>query len=201
MEIISDPSTLRALYGAPSDIAVKKSLAKLDTHCKAFIGLSPFVLISTSGPDGADISPRGDPPGFVTLADDSTLLIPDRPGNNRIDTLENILRNPAVGLIFLVPGLREALRINGRAEVVAGAELESLALNGRMPKTAIRVRVVEAFFHCAKAIIRGKLWEPDWKIAKSAFPPLGQIIADQIAGVDAESTTTAIEQAYETTLY
>ena len=201
METITQPSVLRSLYGLPSEVAVKKSLPKLDVHCQAFVRLSPFLLISTSGPGGADISPRGDPPGFVKIIDDRTLLIPDRLGNNRIDTMENILHDPSVGLIFLVPGLREALRINGRAEIVTGAELGELAEKGRTPKSAIRVRVIEAFFHCAKAIIRSKLWEPDWRVATNDFPPLGTIIADQIAGLDAETQNAGIEHAYANNLY
>src|ERR1700759_4778318 len=118
MRTLTDVSELRALYGQPMVLAVKKSLPRLDRHCREFIRLSPFLLVATQGPDGADISPRGDPSGFVDIEDDNTILIPDRPGNNRADTLENILHNPRVGLIFLAPGLNETLRMNGLAEVV-----------------------------------------------------------------------------------
>ena len=201
MELIDDLADLRALYGAPMEIAVKKSLPKLDPHCQNFIRLSPFLLISTQGPDGADVSPRGDAAGFVAMPDAQTLLIPDRPGNNRIDTLENILHNPVVGVIFLVPGLREALRINGRATVVTGPEMAALAHDGKTPKAAIRVTIQEAFFHCAKAIIRARLWDPATVLPKSAFPPLGRVIADQIAGLNAQALTDGIEQSYHTTLY
>jgi uncharacterized protein len=201
VEVISELSAVRALYGEPRELVAKKALSKLERHCKAFVGLSPFLLISSQGPNGADISPRGDPPGFVKLVDDVTLLIPDRPGNNRIDTMENICRNPMVGIIFLVPGLGEALRINGTAEIVAGEGLECLAQNDRVPKSAIRVHIIEVFFHCAKAILRSKLWEPDWRLAKKDFPPLGVILADQVAGADAETEVVRIENAYKTMLY
>ena len=201
MRTVADVSELRALYGQPSGLAVKKSLRRLDRHCREFIRLSPFLLVSTQGSDGADISPRGDPSGFVSVEDDGTILIPDRPGNNRIDTLENILHNPRVGIIFLVPGLNESLRINGAAEIVAGPELRRLAYQDRAPKTAIRVRIEEVFFHCAKALIRSNLWDPEARAPKGSLPPLGVILADQIAGVDGEAATAAIEDAYRTRLY
>jgi PPOX class probable FMN-dependent enzyme len=201
MQTVTDVSELRALYGQPMGLAVKKSLRRLDRHCREFIRLSPFLLVSTQGPDGADISPRGDPPGFVSVEDDGAILIPDRPGNNRVDTLENILHNPRVGIIFLVPGLNETLRINGVAEIVVGPELRSLAHMDRVPKTAIRLRIEEVFFHCAKALIRSKLWDPESRVAKGSLPPLGVILADQIADVDGEAETAAIENAYRTRLY
>jgi len=201
MQTVTDVSELRALYGQPMGLAVKKTLRRLDRHCREFIRLSPFLLVSTQGPDGADISPRGDPSGFVSVEDDSTILIPDRPGNNRVDTLENILRNPRVGIIFLVPGLTESLRINGVAEIVVGPELGRLAHRGRVPKTAIRVRIEEVFFHCAKALIRSKLWDSESRVPRESLPPLGVILADQIAGVDAGAETAAIENAYRTNLY
>ena len=185
MDIVSEISALRTIYGSPRDLVAKKALTKLERHGKAFIALSPFLLISSHGPGGADISPRGDPPGFVKVVDDETLLIPDRPGNNRIDTMENICRNSVVGVIFLVPGLGEVLRVNGNADIVIGEGLECLAQNDRVPKAAIRVHIVETFFHCAKAILRSKLWEPETRIPKTDFPPLGVILADQVAGADA----------------
>jgi len=196
MQTIGNASELRALYGLPLELAIKKSLRGLDRYCRDFVRLSPFLMISSQGPAGADISPRGDPPGFVSVDDDGTLLIPDRPGNNRIDTMENILHNPRVGIIFLVPGLGEVLRINGRAEIVVGPELEELALNGRVPKTAIRVEAEEVFFHCAKAMIRSKLWDATARAAKGSFPPLGTVVAAQIAGVEAEKLQAALEDDY-----
>jgi PPOX class probable FMN-dependent enzyme len=201
MPSINALPALRAIYGQPHDLAVKKSLSRLDRYCREFVGLSPFLMISSQGPNGADISPRGDPPGFVLIEDEKTILIPDRPGNNRIDTLENVLHNPTVGLIFLVPGLGEALRINGLAEIIAGPELDALAINGRTPRTALRVRVREVFFHCAKALIRSKLWDPDSHVAKGAFPSLGIVVADQIAGVEAEAMQAALDEDYKSGLY
>ena len=201
MPSITALPALRAIYGRPHELAVKKSLSRLDRYCREFVGLSPFLMISSQGPNGADISPRGDPPGFVLIEDEQTLLIPDRPGNNRIDTLENVLHNPTVGLIFLVPGLGEALRINGLAEIIMGPELDALAINGRTPKTALRVRVREVFFHCAKALIRSKLWDPESHVAKGAFPPLGIVVADQITGVEAEAMQAALDEDYKSGLY
>ena len=136
--------------------------------------------------------------GDIALKDAGTISIPDRPGNNRIDTLENILDNPRVDIVFLVPGLNESLRINGVAEIVVGPELCRLAHRDRVPKTAIRVRVED---YCAKALIRSKLWDPETRVPKESLPPLGAILADQIAGLDAEAETAAIEDAYRTRLY
>jgi len=139
--------------------------------------------------------------GDIALKDAGTISIPDRPGNNRIDTLENILDNPRVDIVFLVPGLNESLRINGVAEIVVGPELCRLAHRDRVPKTAIRVRVEEVFFHCAKALIRSRLWDPETRVPKESLPPLGAILADQIAGLDGEAETAAIENSYRTRLY
>src|SRR5271156_702620 len=134
MRTLTDVSEIRALYGQPMVLAIKKSLPRLDRHCRQFIRLSPFLLVSTPGPDGADISPRGDPSGFVSVEDDNTILVPDRPGNNRVDTLENILYNPRVGIIFLVPGLSESLRINGLADVVDGPRAAAPRACGSSPE-------------------------------------------------------------------
>ena len=200
---ITDKQSLRRFYGEPSERARKKEMTRLDVHCRNFIALSPFCVLSTAGADGrADASPKGDAPGFVTVLDESTLIIPDRPGNNRVDSMQNILENPHVGLLFLVPGMGETLRVNGRARVTTEAELLApLAVQGKAPKAALVVEVDEAFLHCAKALIRSKLWDPATQIERASFPSLGRILADQIEGVDAEEQDRRTEEAYRNGLY
>jgi PPOX class probable FMN-dependent enzyme len=204
-EGIADKTALRARYGEPSERAVRKQLSRLDKHCRAFIALSPFLVIATSGADGlADASPRGDAPGFVAVLDETTLLIPDRLGNNRIDSLQNLVDNPAIGLLFLVPGINETLRVNGRARIVTDpALLAPLAAQGKTPRSAIRVEVKEAYLQCAKALIRSRLWDPETRIERSTFPSFGRILVDQL-GEDAsrvEATDRSLEEAYRTRLY
>lgn len=196
-----DRQKLRELYRPPGNLVVQKVLRELDAHCLRFLSLSPFMLIATHGTGGADLSPRGDPPGFVNALDPTTLLIPDRPGNNRLDTMENILDNPRVGCLFLVPGLGEILRVNGEADIVSGPGLERLAHQGRTPVAAIRVRVREALFHCAKAVIRSKLWTPSTYATREDFPPLGAVLADQIAGLNKEEMIEWIRVGDQKTLY
>lgn len=200
---IASKDELRALYGEPSERAVRKQLARLDVHCRNFIALSPFLVIATSGADGlADASPRGDAPGFVRVVDETTLLIPDRLGNNRTDTLRNIVDNPAIGLIFLVPGINETLRVNGHARITTSETLlAGLEAQGKAPRSALIVAVKEAYLQCAKALIRSKLWDPETRIERSRFPSLGQILADQITGTDAATSERAIEAAYREKLY
>ena len=200
---IASSEDLRSLYGEPSDVVKRKAIAKLDKHCRNFIAASPFLVVASAGADGsADASPRGDGPGFVAVLDNETLLIPDRPGNKRIDTLENILENPHVGLIFFVPGMNETLRVNGRAEITTDhALLEPLAVNRKVPQAGVLVRVEEAYLHCAKALIRSKLWDPETQIDRKSFPTLGRMIADQVADVDAEEADARIEESYVKRLY
>jgi len=172
---------LRALMGGPvAPPVVEKTLSALDRHCLAFIERSPFVLIASSNAEGRmDISPKGDAPGFVRVLDEHTLAIPDRPGNQRFDTFRNLFESPRVGLIFLIPGKRETLRISGKAEVVRDSELlTTLAANGRVPALAIAVHVDEAFFHCAKCIIRSHLWQPEQWPPLEGLPTLAQAMKD-----------------------
>jgi uncharacterized protein len=200
---VESATELHNLYGEPLDRAVKKQLDHLDKHCRAFIALSPFVVVASSAPDGScDASPRGDAPGFVAVPDEHTLLIPDRRGNNRVDSLENIAGNPHVGLLFLVPGMDETLRVNGSARITTEASLlEPLAVRGQVPRTGLLVTVAEAYLQCGKALIRSDLWNPDKRIDRSSFPSMGQIMADQIAGLDARETECSIEEAYRERLY
>jgi len=195
-------STLRNLYGEPSPRAARKVLSRLDKHCRAFIGLSPFLVIGTASADGrSDVSPRGDAPGFVAVLDDRTLLLPDRLGNNRVDTLSNVVENPNVGLLFFVPGMNETLRINGTASVVTDPGLlEPLAAGGKVPASGLLIRVDEAFLHCAKALIRSKLWEPESRIDRGSFPSMGRMLADQI-GLDVAETERLSEESIRTRLY
>jgi len=162
-DTISTRDELRAVLREPSELVTKKEITVLDDYCRDFIGRSPFVLIASSDGAGAiDISPKGDPAGFVRVLDDTTLAIPDRLGNHRADTFENVLRHPFVGLIFLMPGTKNTLRVRGGATIVSDVELrESMAIDGRVPDLALVVDVNSAFFHCAKCIIRSKLWSAD----------------------------------------
>ena len=203
MDTIENPERLREIYGAPSERAVKKQLSRLDRHCRDFIARSPFLVIASSDPSGrCDASPKGDAPGFVQVIDDQTLLIPDRLGNNRVDTLGNLLVRPGVGLIFFVPGVNETLRVNGRAQVTADpALLEPLAVNGKVPRSGILIAADEVYFHCGKALIRSDLWNPQKHIPRGDFPSLGRIIADQIGGVSVEDSERATAESYRTRLY
>ena len=203
MNEITDPAALRAHFGPISPLAEKKCLPKLDAHCRAFIALSPFaVLATTDGNGGADASPRGDAPGFVAVLDDHTLLLPDRPGNRRVDSYSNILAHPGIGLLFFVPGINETVRVNGQARVVTDPKLLAhVPAQGKVPLTGLLITVEEAFFHCAKALIRSNLWDPATRIERKSFPTLGQVIADQVAGVDGKSADANIDESYRDRLY
>jgi PPOX class probable FMN-dependent enzyme len=160
-EIIDNEEALRAIIGHPTALTVNKTIPRIDEHCADFIARSPFMLIASSDAQGRmDVSPKGDPPGFVRVLDEATLAIPDRPGNRRADTFTNILQNPRVGLFFLIPGKRETLRVSGTAQIVRDSWLrESMSLKGKVPDFALVVHVEEAFLHCAKCIIRSVLWD------------------------------------------
>jgi PPOX class probable FMN-dependent enzyme len=203
VEIIEDIAELRDIYGEPAERSVKKQLPRLEKHSRAFIGLSPFLVIASADPAGrVDASPKGDAPGFVTVIDDETLLIPDRLGNNRVDTIGNLLASPGVGLIFFVPGLRETLRVNGRARITTDpALLEPCAGNGKAPRSGILVTADEVYFHCGKALIRSDLWNPDKRVAQSDFPSLGRIITEQIGEGTVEAAERYTEESYRTRLY
>jgi PPOX class probable FMN-dependent enzyme len=197
-------SSLRECYSEePSERARLKVQRMLDGHMRNFIALSPFVCLGSSSADGADVTPRGDQPGFVHVLDDQTLLIPDWPGNNRLDTLMNIEANPQVGLLFLIPGFTESLRVNGLAEVsLDPALLERWTVNGRHPRSVLRVSVREAFLHCGKAILRSKLWDESAKVDRNVLPSYGQMLKDQTQVRDtAEQIQASVEDAYKTRLY
>lgn len=202
-DTIQDHESLRAYYGEPNDRAARKQLSRLDVHCRNFIAASPFLALSSAGADGScDCSPKGDGPGFVSVLDDETLLIPDRPGNNRVDTFSNIVENPHVGLLFFVPGMSEMLRVNGRAVITTDAALlDPLSVNGKPPKSGLLVTVEEAYLHCAKALIRSDLWNPEKHIDRKTFPSMGRMLADQIEGLDPVEAEKFTEASIREQLY
>jgi hypothetical protein len=179
-DVVETREQLRAVIKEPSELVTLKVLTRLDRHCGVFINRAPFMLLASADSDGrVDISPKGDPEGFVKVIDEQTLAIPDRPGNNRADSLENILQNPKVGLIFMIPGKRETLRVSGTASIVRDQGLrDSMAVKGKSPAIAIVVIVEEAFFHCSKCMIRSKLWQPEhWPIL-DGLPRLAETMVD-----------------------
>ena len=206
--LVKDEKDLRSLFPATHPIAVEKCQNHLDKHAMNFVARSPFLCIGTQSLDGsADVSPRGDPCGFVKILDDKTLLIPDRPGNNRLDTHTNILANPAVGLLFMVPGFDDTMRVNGKAKITRDPDLLALmVVNDRMPTVAIVVTVEEVFIHCAKAFRRSKLWDPSQRQNRSDMPSLLKIIMDQTTGapIDPEEMKkidAGLEDEYQKTMY
>ncbi|MGL4609343.1 MAG: pyridoxamine 5'-phosphate oxidase family protein [Trueperaceae bacterium] len=208
-KIIPSKKDFRTMVPAPSDLVVAKEISFLDVHCKTWIARSPFVLIATANDKGqCDVSPRGDAAGFVQVLDDKHLAIPDRPGNKRFDTFENIFDNPHVGLLFLIPGLRETLRVNGKATLIQDDDvLDKATVDGKRPLFAIGVEVEQAFIHCAKAFIRSGLWKPDTWQDSSGFPSLAKMLLDHVEAnkkkVDINETSLdeTIAESYKTRLY
>ena len=206
--LITDESALRAMFPPTHEVAVQKCLDHLERHSLDFITRAPFLCIGTQSTLGtADVSPRGDPSGFVKVLDDKTLLIPDRPGNNRLDTLSNITTNPNVGLLFVIPGFDETLRINGTAQISFDPDLLALVqVQDRTPTVAIIVTIKEVFLHCAKAFRRSNLWDPAALQDRSAMPGLLHMIKDQTTGTptsaeEAEQLNDVLEEAYRTSMY
>ena len=196
--LVESEAELRQTYEQPKETILKLKLKKLDKHGRRFISLSPFLVLATHG----DASPKGDAPGFVKVVDDTTLLIPDRAGNNKLDTLKNILAHPEIGIIFFIPGFNETFRVNGTARITMdAAELEPLTVRGKTPKSGILVDIEEAYLHCGKALIRSKLWDSGSIVARNAMPTMGRMVADQVSGVDAEETEAGYQDALATRLY
>ncbi|WP_089174387.1 pyridoxamine 5'-phosphate oxidase family protein [Bosea sp. AS-1] len=200
---IEDQASLRSHIGPVSPVVQHKVLNRLDQFCRDFIALSPFLVLATSdGKGGADASPRGDMPGFVRVLDDRTLLIPDRRGNNRADSFGNVISSSGVGIVFMVPGISETLRVNGMARVTRDAELLAPStVQQRPPLTGFIVAVDEAYFHCGKALIRSKLWDPACQVPRQSFPTLGRIVAEQTKLVEADAADRNLEEAYRDRLY
>jgi PPOX class probable FMN-dependent enzyme len=196
-------TTLRDCYPPPLQRSVLKSRGSLDHHMRRFIALSPFLCLGTSSEEGADVTPRGDSPGFVQALDDATILIPDWPGNNRLDSLTNVQANPRVGLLFFVPGVNETLRVNGTAEITTAPEmLARWTVGGRHPRSVLRVSIEEAYLHCGKALIRSKLWAPESRIERATLPTYGQMLKDQIDVPDsADEIQASVEDGYKNRLY
>ena len=205
VEQIRTAEQLTALIGTPSDFSLRKQLPRLDEHMRKFIAHAPFAVLSTHSADGrCDASPRGDAPGFVQVVDDHTLLIPDRLGNKRVDTYRNILQTGRIGLLFLVPGLGETLRINGRAILVTDpAWLTPLTVQGKCPKVAVAVEVEECFLQCAKAILRSQLWEPHDRPARQTLPCAAEMLHDhvQMPEFNITEVQTLLDEAYRNKLY
>jgi PPOX class probable FMN-dependent enzyme len=181
--LIRDEAALEAIYGESPPGAILKEIDYIHPHYRAMIEASPFVVVATSGPEGLDCSPRGDPAGFVHVVDEKTVLIPDRRGNNRTDSLRNIIRDDRVALLFLIPGVGETLRINGRATISVAPELIGrFPYKGTLPRSVIVVRAESVYFQCPKALVRSELWNPEKHISRKALPSTGTILADVTSG-------------------
>jgi len=177
-KLITSLDQLRAVYGEPTDVSIAKEIDRVNPHYRKFIEAAPFFALATCGPEGLDCSPRGDAPGFVRVADEKTLLIPDRRGNNRIDSLRNIVSDPRVALLFLIPGIGETIRVIGRATISTDPALaESFIVDGKTPRTVIVVAVERVFYQCTKAIVRSKLWDPAGQVDRNSLPSAGTILA------------------------
>ena len=209
MSDIGDPcdeTALRALYPEPSRFAYVKQLDRLDEHCRRFISMSPFLVIGSTRPGrGTDVSPRGDAPGFVRVLDDHTLAIPDRPGNNRLDTLSNLLTEAEAGILFMVPGLEEMLRVNGVASLSRDPDLlAGSTVMGKLPRMMIMIAVREVFYHCSKAAKRARLWQDDYRVDPKTVPSLGRILIEQAklqGTMSVEEADAAVERSAKQNLY
>ncbi|CAD6531652.1 pyridoxamine 5'-phosphate oxidase family protein [Paraburkholderia metrosideri] len=167
---------LEALYQQPHERALAKEINYVNDDYRAFIEAAPFAVLATAGPEGLDCSPRGDVPGFVRIVDQRTLALPDRPGNNRLDSLRNIITEPRLALLFIIPGVGESLRVNGRGRITNDAEwLDSFAVEGKLPRTVLLIDVDSVYFHCSKALVRSKLWDPALHVERSRLPSAGEI--------------------------
>jgi uncharacterized protein len=187
--MISAEHALRSTLGEPSDLVKSKVTDRLNDLTRQFVERSPFLCLATSAADGTcDVSPRGDPAGFVRILDARTLLLPDRPGNRLADSLRNVLENPNIGLLFIVPGVTDTLRVNGRASIVDDPELlEPCAVDGKVPKLALRIEIDQVFTHCSKAFLRARLWDPESFVPRDELPSPGELLCSVGADVDAET--------------
>ena len=211
-QFVTSLADLDATVPPPSGGAAGKTMHRIERYARQYIALSPFCCLATSdGKGNADVTPRGDKPGFVRVIDETTLLVPERPGNNRMDSLRNIIQNPSLGLLFFIPGFEDTLRVNGRGRVTKDpALLADSAVDGKMPRFGVLIGVDEAFFHCAKAFRRSRLWDPTAQLPRNTMPTLARIIMDQMAEVAKETPPEqaevavwdeAIEEDYRTQLY
>jgi uncharacterized protein len=194
---------LKAIYGEPVGNAVVKELDHVSDHYRAMIEASPFVVLATSGPEGLDCTPRGDPPGFVRVVDRNTLMLPDRRGNNRIDSLRNLVIDPRISLLFLIPGVGETLRVNGRAVINTDPALcRSFAMGDKLPRSIIVVTAERVYFQCPKALVRSRLWDPSRHVDRRSLPSAGEILAAIRPGeIDAEALDRAYPERLKQTIY
>jgi uncharacterized protein len=197
--VITDEVALREVIGSPLPVTPTKIAGRLNDLTRRFIELSPFVCLSTSAADGScDVTPRGDPPGFVRILDETTLLMPERPGNRLADALRNILENPHVGMIFFVPGVTDTFRVNGRAQIVTDEELlASSEVEGKVPKLGLLIEIDEAYTQCSKALLRSRLWDASRHLERSALPSNGEIMASLNAEIEAEKYEAERNARYE----
>lgn len=206
MPVITTTAELEAIYGHASGAAVFKEIDYISDDYRAFIEKSPFVIVATAGPEGLDCSPRGDPPGFVRTLDRKTVLMPDRLGNNRVDSLRNIVRDPRIALLFIIPGIGNTLRINGRAEIDDDLELRRSFAMGqkadKLPRTVIRVTAERVYFQCPKAFVRGRIWDVETQLPRSALPSTGEIVARLSNGsIDGAAYDANYPQRLKDTIY
>ena len=201
--LITSVEQLEALYGERTPASVLKEIHHINDGYRRLIEAAPFVAVATSGPEGLDCSPKGDAAGFVRILDDKTLAVPDRPGNNRLDGFRNILRDPRVALLFLIPGVGETLRINGRATISVVPELmQSFTVNGKLPRCVLLVHIESIYFHCSKAIVRSKLWDEATKVDRKSLPSLGTLIAETSQGkLDRELIDRGLDERIKAQLY
>jgi len=199
---IDSEEALRALYGPAGEASLTKEVPALTPQYRALVEASPFCVLATSGPGGLDATPRGDPPGFIRVLDDTTLLIPDRRGNNRIDSLLNVVRDPRVALLILVPGVAETLRVNGRGRITTDpALLEPATVDGKVPASGLVIAIETVYFQCAKALVRSRLWDPYARRERSDLPSPGQMLKGARSGIDAEAYDQALPERMKATLY
>jgi PPOX class probable FMN-dependent enzyme len=200
---VTDAQTLAAIYGVVGEASIVKELDHIDANYRALIEASPFLVLATVGATGLDCSPRGDPSGFVHVVDTKTLILPDRRGNNRIDSLRNLIENPQLAMLFLIPGVGETLRVNGRARIsIDPVLLQRYAVNGRAPKTVLEVTVDAVFFQCSRAVLRADLWNPAKYVTHSTLPSAGKILADASASqIDGETYDRELPGRVNNTLY
>jgi PPOX class probable FMN-dependent enzyme len=203
MTVITTLESLEALYGQPAEASLIKEVDHVTPQYRALVEASPFAVLATSGPEGLDCSPRGDHPGFVRVVDSKTLMMPDRRGNNRTDSLRNIIRDPRVALLFLIPGSGTTLRVNGRAQLSTDAELlSSFVVDGKAPRSVVVIHVDSVYFQCARAVVRSDLWNPDKHVEASCIPTPGQILAGLSEGrVGGEEYDRAFPERARATLW
>jgi uncharacterized protein len=200
--LVTTDAELDALYGQPSGGAVIKEIDRISDHYRMFIELAPFVVVATSGPEGLDCTPRGDPPGFVRVADKSTVMLPDRRGNNRIDTLRNLVRDPRIALLFMIPGITRTLRLNGRAVISVDPELcASFTMEGKIPRSVIVVTAERVYTQCAKALVRSKLWDASRHVDETRLPSSGTMLKALQSDFDAVTYDRDYPRRLKETIY